>query len=307
MRYLLWLVLTLGLAACNTLPNRSAQNTDASTKTANKPGDTRTGTTHTTKGNSPAAKSEPSVPAFGDIDEAKEIEIGRQMAAVLLGAKPLHPDMALQRYVNRLGRWISLQSSRPNLPWTFGVIDDRGFNAFAAPGGYVFVTKGLIDRMRDESDLAGVLAHEINHVVLKHHLKALHNAAMIDGGTKILALLVASQVKQDMQGTVYEVTQRLSRNLYTKGLDRDDELEADRHGVTLAARAGFDPYGLLVVLQDLRTVSSNDPVFALTLSTHPSAQTRIDQLELAIGNRFDGFVNPPSMPLARRVGRATNK
>jgi predicted Zn-dependent protease len=72
-----------------------------------------------------------------DIDEPKEIEMGRNLASVLLGAKPLHPDMALQRYVNRLGRWISLQSSRPDLPWSFAVLDDAGYNAFAAPGGCV--------------------------------------------------------------------------------------------------------------------------------------------------------------------------
>ena len=67
------------------------------------------------------------------IDEARELEIGRELAALLVGSKPLHADVALQRYVNRLGRWISLQGSRPNLPWTFAVLDDAGFNAFAAP------------------------------------------------------------------------------------------------------------------------------------------------------------------------------
>ena len=87
------------------------------------------------------------------IDEPKEIEIGRQLAAVLLGSKPIHGDMALQAYVNRLGRWISLHSTRPNLPWAFVVIDDGGYNAFAAPGGFVFVTKGLVDRVRDEAEL----------------------------------------------------------------------------------------------------------------------------------------------------------
>jgi len=80
------------------------------------------------------------------IDESKEIEIGRQLAAVLLGSKPMHGDAALQRYVNQLGRWIALQTSRPQLPWTFTVLDDPGFNAFAAPGGYVFVTSGTICR-----------------------------------------------------------------------------------------------------------------------------------------------------------------
>lgn len=67
-------------------------------------------------------------------------------------------------------RWISLQSARPHLPWTFVVLDDKGYNAFAAPGGYVFVTKGLIDSCADEAELAGILAHEITHVTAKHHL-----------------------------------------------------------------------------------------------------------------------------------------
>ena len=84
------------------------------------------------------------------IDEPKEIEIGRQLAAVLLGSKPIDADMALQAYVNQLGRWISLHSTRPNLPWAFVVIDDGGYNAFAAPGGFVFVTKGLVDRLRQQ-------------------------------------------------------------------------------------------------------------------------------------------------------------
>ena len=125
------------------------------------------------------------------IDEPREIEIGRQLSAVLLGSKPLHPDMALQRYVNQLGRWISLQSPRPNLPWTFVVLDDPGYNAFAAPGGYVFVTKGLIDRCADEAELAGILAHEITHVTAKHHLLAIRKTAQ----SGMLTQLVASQIK----------------------------------------------------------------------------------------------------------------
>ena len=121
------------------------------------------------------------------IDEPKEVEIGRTLAAVLLGSKPLLADMALQRYVNSLGRWISLQSERPNLKWTFAVLDDPGYNAFAAPGGYVLVTKGLIDSVADEAELAGILAHEITHVTAKHHLKAMNKSAQTSLGTQLLA------------------------------------------------------------------------------------------------------------------------
>lgn len=238
-----------------------------------------------------------------DIDEPKEIEMGRQLAAILLGAKPLYPDMALQRYVNRLGRWLSLQSPRPNLPWTFAVLDDAGYNAFAAPGGYIFVTKGLMDRVADESELAGILSHEITHVVAKHHLKALRKSAQ----TGLLSQLAAQQLSNKLPGGLSSQLVGLGRNLYSKGLDRGDELEADRTGVALAARSGFDPYGLVAALQQLRTATPDDPLFALSLSTHPPAQERLDQLELAMGSRLDAFVGKPPVTIAQRLGRPAGK
>ena len=237
------------------------------------------------------------------IDEPKEIEIGRQLSAVLLGTKPLHPDMALQRYVNRLGRWISLQSARPDLPWTFAVLDDTGFNAFAAPGGYIFVTKGLVDAVADESELAGILAHEIHHVVGKHHLKAMRKSAQ----TGMLTKAIASQFGNNVQGMVSAQLLALGKDMYSKGLDQEDELEADRNGVALAARAGFDPYGLVAVLQQLRTAKPDNPVFTLTLSTHPAAQVRLDQLEAAMGQRLDALSGQPSPTIPQRLARAGNR
>ena len=237
------------------------------------------------------------------IDEPKEIEIGRQLGAVLLGAKPLHPNMALQRYVNRLGRWISLQSSRPDLPWTFAVLDDPGFNAFAAPGGYIFITKGLVDAVADVSELAGILAHEIHHVVGKHHLKAIRKTAQ----SGLLTRALASQLNNNLAGNVSAQLLTLGRDLYGKGLDQSDELEADRAGVVLAARAGFDPYGLVSVLQQLRTASPDNQLFTLTLSTHPPAQVRLDQLEIAMGQRMDAYVGKPPVTVAVRLARAGNR
>lgn len=231
------------------------------------------------------------------IDEPKEIQIGRQLAAMLLGSKPLYPDMATQRYVNQLGRWISLQSSRPDLPWTFAVLDDPGFNAFATPGGYVFVTKGLLERVADESELAGILAHEITHVTAKHHLIAMNKAAR----SGLLTQVISSQLKNDLGGMVSSQLLALGRNIYTKGLDQDDELDADRTGVALAARAGFDPYGLVAVLQQLRTAAPDDVLFALSLSTHPPAQLRLNQLELAMGSRLDEYAGQPAVTIAQRM------
>lgn len=233
------------------------------------------------------------------IDEAKEIEIGRQLAAVLLGSKPLHPDMALQRYVNQLGRWISLQSSRPQLPWTFAVLDDPGFNAFAAPGGYVFVTKGLLDRVADEAELAGILAHEITHVTAKHHLQAIAKRARAG----LLTQVIGSQVRGELAGMVSAQFLSLGRDLYSRGLDQGDEFDADRTGVALAARAGFDPYGLVAVLQQLRTVTPDNAFFALSLSTHPPAQQRLDVLEQAMGKRLDNLAGQPPVTIAQRMER----
>ena len=233
-----------------------------------------------------------------NIDEPREIEIGRQLGAVLLGAKPLHPDMALQRYVNNLGRWISLQSSRPQLPWSFAVLDDPGFNAFAAPGGYIFITKGLVDRV-DEAELAGILAHEITHVTSKHHLNALRTKARAGLATGVAATLLSSQ--RGNTGAIASQFLSLGRSLYSSGLDQGDEFEADRNGVALAARAGFDPYGLPSVLQQLRSATPDNGLFALTLSTHPPAQQRLEQLETAMGNRLDELSGKPSVSVGQRV------
>ncbi|RYX88553.1 MAG: peptidase M48 [Comamonadaceae bacterium] len=235
------------------------------------------------------------------IDEPREIEIGRQLSAVLLGSKPLYVDILTQRYVNQLGRWISLQSSRPDLPWTFAVLDDPGFNAFAAPGGYVFITKGLLDRVADESELAAILAHEINHVTGKHHLKALRKTARAGLLTQAIGAKLAGN--SELGGMISSQILSLGKDLYSKGLDQDDEFEADRNAVALAARAGFDPYGLVSVLQQLRTAAPSDPLFALSLSTHPPAQLRLDQVELAMGNRLDRLSGKPSITVAQRMDR----
>jgi len=236
----------------------------------------------------------------GEIDEPKEIEIGRQLAAVLLGSKPLLADAPLQRYVNQLGRWIGLQSARPLLPWTFAVLDDPGFNAFAAPGGFVFITRGVVDRV-DEAELAGILAHEVTHVTERHHLNALRTKARAGLATQLLG----SQIRTSsaVGDIVSQQVLALGRNLYASGLDQGDEFEADRRGVALAAHAGFDPYGLPGVLQQLRAQSPDNPLFALSLSTHPPAQQRLDLLEQSMGHRLDALAGKPSVRIEQRLAQ----
>lgn len=231
--------------------------------------------------------------------EAEEIRIGQEFASTLVGAKPLVAEPALQRYVNVLGRWLTLQTERPDLPWTFGVLDDSGFNAFAAPGGHVFVTRGLVARMRSEAELAGVLAHEIAHVLKKHHLRAVQKNA----GMALLGDFL-SAVNKSSGSTHPEARNALlnaGRKLYTSGLDKEDEFEADRLGVVIAARAGYDAYGLPAVLQTLQSQHPGDGEFSLLFRTHPAPSARIAMLEKLMRDRFDGLPGTTGQPPALRL------
>jgi predicted Zn-dependent protease len=226
-----------------------------------------------------------------DVSEPQEIELGTGIASNLLGAAPLLDNPELQRYVNRVGRWIALQTERPDIPWQFGVLDDEDINAFAAPGGYVFITKGLLVRMNSEAELAGVLAHEISHVLRKHHLQALKKGARTElfaefaneaiqsrGGDPRLAKLVSA-------GT----------EIYARGLDKDDEFESDRMGVVLAARAGYDPYGLPAVLQTLQSINPGDSNLALMFKTHPGFDKRLELLANEMTPALDAYEAQPDL------------
>jgi len=256
--------------------------------------------------------------ALRSIPEDEEIKIGGNLAAMILGAAPLANNPAEQRYVNRLGRWLALHCERPGLPWKFGVIDSTDVNAFSTPGGYVLISQGLFDRTRNESELAGVLAHEISHVVRKHHLKALQRSM----GNSVLGDI--GQSFASSQGSLSgELTSKLINNgkeLFIRGLDKNDEYEADRMGVVIAARSGYSPYGLVGVLQTLSAAPTNG-AFALMYATHPSATDRIERLDSAMGTRFEGMTGltddlpsfvalrnppPPPLPKARLQRRRRN-
>ena len=229
--------------------------------------------------------------AFRPASQDEEIAIGRDAAATLLGASAPIGDKPVQEYVNKVGLWIALQSDRPDLPWHFAVVDSDDIDAFAAPGGYVFITRGLLLHMHNEAELAGVLGHEISHVVLKHHLNALQKAARMDLASQAAQVGMASKgYDSQLDQQLMEKVSSATRTLYSKGLDKDDELDADRMGVVLAARAGYDPYGLLAVLQTLEAVDPKSSSMQLLLATHPSPKDRIDTLSqaMALGN-FDRF------------------
>jgi predicted Zn-dependent protease len=225
-----------------------------------------------------------------EIDEKQEIEIGRDMAARLLGAAPLVNNAGLQHYVNNVGRWLASQTGRPDLSWRFGVLDAPQVNAFAVPGGTIFVTRGLIQRMRSEAELAGVLAHEIAHVVKKHHLKAIQKSAQAGLAGEALSLAMKDS-NSEARGRLV----RFGTEMYSRGLDKSDEMEADRLGVVIAARGGYDAYGLPVVLQTLQAMNPEDSALALMFKTHPAPAERLAALSEKMQPTLDAYAGQPSV------------
>lgn len=213
----------------------------------------------------------------------KQQEMGDEAAALLLGAAPLVKNAALQRYVNQLGLWVALQAGDNDINWRFGVIDTDGVNAFAAPAGYVFITRGLFARLDNESELAGILAHEIAHVLHGHYVNTMIKQDRVAALGELATSALSSSGKGDWSPLV-----NLSRGVYSSGLDKSDEYQADRLGIVLATRAGYDPYGLPRVLQMYAT-TPNQGEFELLFSTHPSAAARLDELSSAMGDKLDGF------------------
>ena len=220
----------------------------------------------------------------------EEIALGRDVAARLVGAAPLVADARAQRYVNYVGRWLASQTERPDLPWKFGVLEAPQVNAFAVPGGTIFITRGLLDKMGSEAELAGVLGHEIAHVLKKHHLKAIQKGAMasLSGDVASMAL---TNVNSEARGKLVA----FSTEMYSRGLDKGDELEADRLGIVIAARGGYDAYGLPSVLQTLQAMNATDSSLALMFKTHPAPGERLEQLWMKMQPTLEAYADQPQL------------
>lgn len=216
---------------------------------------------------------------FEEVPQSEEIAIGQEISATLLGAAELSADDAKQLYVNRVGLWLAEQTERSDLPWRFGVLDTPAVNAFAAPGGYVFVTTGLLDLLDTEAELAGVLAHEIGHVLKRHHLRAVKQDKAIGMLGKLGQAAADHSGHADvLPASVKEKIGNVARTLYAKGLNRADEYDADQVGAVLMARAGYSPYALASVLHKLSALSGSDASVQLLFETHPAPTDRLDEL-----------------------------
>lgn len=211
------------------------------------------------------------VSATTGISEEEEIKIGRDLAGRLLGQIALVDDANVQAYVNRVGRWIASQSERPDIPWRFGVANAANINAMAMPGGTILITRGLYDILDNETQLAGVLGHEIAHVVKKHHIGVMQKQRLVSAGANLAAARGGSNV-------LGKAALDFFKNLFISGLDKDSEYEADATGVILAARAGYNAFGLAEVLHKLNARVGGDAATADLFGSHPGPADRLGKL-----------------------------
>jgi hypothetical protein len=211
--------------------------------------------------------------------EAEELALGPEIAGRVLGARPLWNDAGAQRRVNLVGRWVASQTSRPNLPWTFGVIDTPEVNAFAAPGGYVLVTRGLYEVLSSDSELAAVLAHEISHCVERDHYNVIRKQEMTVAG-KDLALQEVRTGTDTVAGQyARSYAEKHGATIVLTSFDREAEYRCDEAAQIYLARAGMNPLALYAVMQKLTALGSESASLAQLYKTHPTSEARLDRMD----------------------------
>jgi predicted Zn-dependent protease len=224
---------------------------------------------------------------FGDITEEEEYYVGRSVAALILSRYPALDRPAFTTYLNTLGNAVALSSDRPEIfaGWHFLVLDTDEVNALAAPGGMIFVTKGLVLRCPDEDTLAMILAHEVGHVTAKHGLQSIKKSRLTEAFTT-LGLQAAeaygpaelARVTSIFEGVLSDIVEKLVVN----GYDRKYEHEADALAVAVGSARGYDPNGLLRFLQTMvgdASAASGKGWF----KTHPTPEDRLGKSKAEIG------------------------
>ena len=211
------------------------------------------------------------------VTDAEEQQIGQEVSDKLVEKYGVYQDANVTKYVTLVGAVLVQAGTRPNLPWQFVVLDTEGVNAFAAPGGYVHVTKGLLGLLKTEAELAGVLSHELIHITEKHTVNAITKGGIVSftseevGSSGGLARSAVSKLAQ----AAYE-------NILDNKFSRGDEDEADDKGVQLTNKVGYAPSGLIGALTKLsdRNKDAKEPngLFA----SHPQMKDRLAKIEKAI-------------------------
>ena len=208
---------------------------------------------------------------------AEELALGPEIAGRVLGAAALIDDKAAQERVNRIGRWVASQTSRPDLPWSFGVIKTNDINGFAAPGGYILITEGLYRLLESDDEVAAVLGHEISHAVQRDHYNVIQKQQSRSELTGIAASNVT--VGGGVAGSMAkDYAAKFGASVMAQSLDQGAEYRSDEAAEIYLARAGYDPLALYMVLQKM-AVRGTPSTRAMLDHTHPSLANRMDRLD----------------------------
>jgi predicted Zn-dependent protease len=217
--------------------------------------------------------------SVGSMSEEEELVIGKEVVAATLGTYPPLKDPGLQHRLNQIGVWIALQSSRPELPWRFAAVESETINAFAAPGGTILVTRGMLGHVTNEAELACVLGHEIGHVTRRHHIAVLQKSLLVAAGASALTVTSKGGGSEEYRKALIGE----SKEIFSRRLDRGAEREADDDGVLLAARAGYDPAACLNFMQRLASLKADTGAMEALYKTHPTARERVVDVDDALG------------------------
>jgi predicted Zn-dependent protease len=212
---------------------------------------------------------------------SQDAEIGKQYAPeVEKELKGKIDDLTLQNYIDGVGQSIAGISHRPDFDYHFVAVNDKSINALALPGGYIFITKGMLLKLTSEAQLAGVLAHEIVHVVARDTANMMSKQMGMD------MLLVAGLSQTTSEGAA--VAAGLAREIISLKYGREDEKDADTYGLDYMVRAGYNPNGVVEVMQMLER---EDSIRAVEfLSSHPSPENRVSYLQARIKSRYRGSI-----------------
>lgn len=202
------------------------------------------------------------------VTDAEEQQLGQDVSQRIRERYGVVQSAPVHRYVSLVGRTLAAASSRPGLPWTFIVLDTDGVNAFAAPGGYIHVTRGALALMQDEAELAGVLAHEIVHVTGKHTIRSIQKTKAVQMG--------ASETLSGNAALLDRVVSATYESIVERGFGRDDEREADAEGVALSSRVGYQPAALRSFLTRLKERNASSRERRGLFASHPDMQSRLD-------------------------------
>lgn len=207
------------------------------------------------------------------VSEEQEIQLGRQASQAVTQQIGLYPDEELQRYVSAIGQAMAAESERPDLPWTFGVVDDPSVNAFALPGGFVYVTRGIMTHFNNEAELAAVLGHEIGHVTAKHSVQQISRQQLASIGLG-LGMIFVPELRN------YGDLAQTGLGLLFLKHGRDAERQADDLGLRYMLGEGYDPRQMPAVFRTLERVSQAQGQGRLPgwLSTHPAPAARAERI-----------------------------